>query len=98
MIHCSYVLIIWAVHSWFSCSCKNFSKIPLKGGKIIELFGEVQFCDVNFRYPSRPNQAVLQHFDLTLPPRRIVALCGVSGGGTSFICSFNYGKYKTWKN
>ncbi|XP_071041610.1 uncharacterized protein [Parasteatoda tepidariorum] len=55
-IHCSYVLIIWAVHSWFSCSCKNFSKIPLKGGKIIELFGEVQFCDVNFRYPSRPNQ------------------------------------------
>ncbi|XP_071041615.1 uncharacterized protein [Parasteatoda tepidariorum] len=81
-IHCSYVLIIWAVHSWFSCSCKNFSKIPLKGGKIIELFGE----------------AVLQHFDLTLPPRRIVALCGVSGGGTSFICSFNYGKYKTWKN
>ncbi|XP_071041608.1 mitochondrial potassium channel ATP-binding subunit-like isoform X3 [Parasteatoda tepidariorum] len=73
-------------------------EIPLKGGKIIELFGEVQFCDVNFRYPSRPNQAVLQHFDLTLPPRRIVALCGVSGGGTSFICSFNYGKYKTWKN
>ncbi|XP_042894585.1 mitochondrial potassium channel ATP-binding subunit isoform X2 [Parasteatoda tepidariorum] len=65
-------------------------EIPLKGGKIIEdteLYGEVQFCDVTFRYPSRPNQAVLQHFDLTLPPRKMVALCGVSGGGKSTVAS-----------
>ncbi|CAL1270222.1 unnamed protein product [Larinioides sclopetarius] len=58
--------------------------IPLRGGKILtdnDLHGEVKFNNVTFSYPSRPDQVVLKDLNLTLPPRKMVALCGLSGGG-----------------
>ncbi|GFS43568.1 mitochondrial potassium channel ATP-binding subunit [Trichonephila inaurata madagascariensis] len=65
-------------------------EIPLKGGRILEdweLNGEVKFNNVTFSYPSRPDQDVLKDFSLTLPPRKMVALCGLSGGGKSTVAT-----------
>ena len=58
--------------------------VPLTGGKTIpyhSFHGNVTFKDVNFTYPTRPNQQILKNFSLSLPAGRMVALCGMSGGG-----------------
>lgn len=43
--------------------------------------GRVAFSDVTFAYPTRPDVAVLQGFDLTVEPDQTVALVGTSGSG-----------------
>ncbi|GIY07380.1 mitochondrial potassium channel ATP-binding subunit [Caerostris darwini] len=66
------------------------AEIPLRGGRVLldeELHGEVKFNNVVFAYPSRPNQVVLKDFSLTLPSRKMVALCGLSGGGKSTVAT-----------
>jgi len=45
----------------------------------------VQFDDVTFRYPSRPQQAALAHFGLHVAPGETVALVGPSGAGKSTV-------------
>jgi len=45
----------------------------------------VTFRAVNFRYPSRPTQAALTDFNLTLRPGETVALVGPSGAGKSTV-------------
>ena len=45
--------------------------------------GEVQFQDVNFTYPSRPDVPVLRGFTLRVPPDTTCALVGSSGSGKS---------------
>jgi ATP-binding cassette subfamily B protein len=43
----------------------------------------VEFRDVEFRYPSRPEQAALTNFSLRIEPGETVALVGASGAGKS---------------
>ncbi|MBB6560386.1 ATP-binding cassette subfamily B protein [Acidovorax soli] len=45
----------------------------------------VQFGQVNFRYPSRPDQPALQDFDLQLAAGETVALVGASGAGKTTV-------------
>ncbi|KAH9101252.1 hypothetical protein LEN26_015804 [Aphanomyces euteiches] len=45
--------------------------------------GRIEFNDVFFSYPSRPDVKVLRHYDLTIEPGQTVAFCGPSGGGKS---------------
>lgn len=45
----------------------------------------VSLHDICFHYPSRPDQAALQHFDLQVQAGETVALVGVSGAGKSTI-------------
>ena len=48
--------------------------IPEKGGTIIpyhSLMGEVEFRNVRFSYPTRPEQAVLDDFSLRIPPGKV---------------------------
>ncbi|CAK4071335.1 unnamed protein product [Aphanomyces euteiches] len=45
--------------------------------------GRIEFNDVFFHYPSRPDVKVLKHYDLTIEPGQTVAFCGPSGGGKS---------------
>ncbi|CAK4515762.1 unnamed protein product [Aphanomyces euteiches] len=45
--------------------------------------GRIEFKDIFFNYPSRPDVKVLQHYDLTIEPGQTVAFCGPSGGGKS---------------
>jgi len=47
--------------------------------------GLLEFRQVSFSYPSRPDTAVLERIDLTVQPASVVALCGPSGSGKSTV-------------
>lgn len=51
------------------------------------LLGELKLHNVAFSYPSRPESQVLRNMTLKLPPCKVVALCGLSGGGKSTVAS-----------
>ena len=51
------------------------------------LRGQIQFEDVVFHYPQRPDQAALDHFNLHVRPGETVALVGPSGAGKSTVLS-----------
>lgn len=64
--------------------------IPLSGGCSLpreRLRGSIAFHNVSFSYPCRPGFPVLRDFSLTLPPGKIVALVGQSGGGKTTVAS-----------
>ena len=53
-------------------------------GELIDhIEGTIEFRDVHFRYPSRPDVAVLRGLNLTVKPGQYVALVGASGCGKS---------------
>ncbi|XP_038890487.1 LOW QUALITY PROTEIN: ABC transporter B family member 15-like [Benincasa hispida] len=57
-------------------------------GQILQnVSGEVQFTNVQFAYPSRPDTMVLNDLTLTIPAGRTVALVGGSGSGKSTVIS-----------
>ncbi|KAM7267651.1 hypothetical protein ACFE04_009817 [Oxalis oulophora] len=63
-------------------------KIDLKEGEILETFrGEIDFKNVEFAYPSRPECKILNGFDLKVPAGKTVALVGSSGSGKSTAIS-----------
>ena len=47
--------------------------------------GEINFENVDFRYPSRPDTAALSQFNLTVAPGESVALVGPSGAGKTTV-------------
>ena len=51
----------------------------------INLKGDIQFTNVDFYYPSRPELTILKGIDLTINSGEKIALVGVSGGGKSTI-------------
>ncbi|RHZ59931.1 hypothetical protein Glove_360g64 [Diversispora epigaea] len=58
-----------------------------KGIKITgsELRGKIEFKNVDFHYPTRPDIPILKNFNLVIEPGEIVALVGSSGSGKSTI-------------
>jgi len=61
---------------------------PLKGGATLPMIkGEVEFKNVHFQYPTRPDHVVLKNLNLVVPAGRIVALCGISGSGKSTLAA-----------
>lgn len=63
---------------------KKSSKI---GRKLSKLDGHIQFKDVCFSYPSRPDVAIFNNLNLDIPAGKIVALVGGSGSGKSTVVS-----------
>ncbi|POM66019.1 ATP-binding cassette (ABC) Superfamily [Phytophthora palmivora] len=45
--------------------------------------GKIEFKDVLFRYPTRPEVTVLKNYNLIIEAGETVAFCGPSGGGKS---------------
>lgn len=66
-----------------------FDRVPeidswsTEGEKVENVDGSIEFRDVHFRYPTRPEQPVLRGLDLTVKPGQYVALVGASGCGKS---------------
>ncbi|KAJ0989563.1 hypothetical protein J5N97_007919 [Dioscorea zingiberensis] len=55
-------------------------------GEILEnVKGEVEFKGVDFAYPSRPENPILNEFSLKVPAGMMVALVGGSGSGKSTV-------------
>ncbi|KAG2656598.1 hypothetical protein PVAP13_1KG096900 [Panicum virgatum] len=53
------------------------------GEELARVAGEVEFKDVEFCYPSRPENPVFKSFSLRVPAGHTVALVGSSGSGKS---------------
>jgi ATP-binding cassette subfamily B (MDR/TAP) protein 1 len=68
---------------------KLFDRVPEidswspEGLKLDHVEGTIEFRDVHFRYPTRPEQPVLRGLNLTVKPGQYVALVGASGCGKS---------------
>jgi ATP-binding cassette, subfamily B (MDR/TAP), member 1 len=63
---------------------KNSSKDDRKLKKID---GHIQFVNVCFSYPSRPDVVIFNNFCLEIPSGKVLALVGGSGSGKSTIIS-----------
>lgn len=61
------------------------SDIVDEGRRVPPNDAPIRFRDVEFAYPSRPDQAALANFNLTIPPGQSLALVGPSGAGKSTI-------------
>lgn len=66
-----------------------FDRVPAidswstEGEHLDTMDGTIEFRDVHFRYPTRPEQPVLRGLNLTVKPGQYVALVGASGCGKS---------------
>ena len=74
----------------FQCSSSQAKLVMMvcEGGKErrpSQMLGEIELRDVWFRYPSRPETAVLQDFSLRIPAGKTTALVGESGCGKSTV-------------
>ncbi|RLN60615.1 hypothetical protein BBJ29_005952 [Phytophthora kernoviae] len=58
-----------------------------EGLRLDTIKGRLEFRDISFRYPTRPEINVLKHYYLTIEAGQTVAFCGPSGGGKSTIIS-----------
>ncbi|WCJ23197.1 ABC transporter B family member 11 [Euphorbia peplus] len=57
-------------------------------GKILKgLKGKIEFCNVGFAYPMRPDVLLFRGFSLVIHPGTTVALVGESGSGKSTVIS-----------
>ncbi|PON87450.1 ABC transporter [Trema orientale] len=59
----------------------------MSGRKLDKLEGHIQFNNVSFSYPSRPDVTIFNKFSLDIPSGKIVALVGGSGSGKSTVIS-----------
>ncbi|XP_011216881.2 antigen peptide transporter 1 [Ailuropoda melanoleuca] len=60
----------------------------------LNLEGLVQFQDVSFAYPNRPDVPVLQGLTFTLRPGEVMALVGPSGSGKSTVAALLQNLYQ----
>lgn len=57
------------------------------GVELESITGQVELRNVDFAYPSRPENLVLDNFSLVVPAGKTIALVGSSGSGKSTVVS-----------
>ncbi|XP_048507795.1 mitochondrial potassium channel ATP-binding subunit isoform X2 [Athalia rosae] len=60
------------------------------GGEVITdrcFRGNIEFKNVTFEYPTRPNKSVLKNFNLKIPAGKTVAIVGSSGNGKTTVAA-----------
>ncbi|GAB9477003.1 Multidrug resistance protein abc superfamily [Globisporangium polare] len=62
----------------------SFDESGLKPTKVE---GKIEFKNILFRYPTRPEVTVLKNYNLTVEAGQTIAFCGPSGGGKSTCIS-----------
>ncbi|GMP28913.1 hypothetical protein CsSME_00004257 [Camellia sinensis var. sinensis] len=60
---------------------------PLDGTCLAEVNGNIEFKDVTFSYPSRPDVIIFRDFSIFFPAGKTVAVVGGSGSGKSTVVS-----------
>ncbi|KAF2719584.1 ABC multidrug transporter Mdr1 [Polychaeton citri CBS 116435] len=58
-----------------------------EGERVDDIEGNIEFRDVHFRYPTRPEQPVLRGLNLSVKKGQYIALVGASGCGKSTTIS-----------
>ncbi|XP_021755311.1 ABC transporter B family member 13-like [Chenopodium quinoa] len=58
-----------------------------KSTKVTEIRGDIEFRNVSFKYPTRPEILVLNDFSLKVPAGKSIAVVGQSGSGKSTLVS-----------
>lgn len=58
-----------------------------EGKTLASVQGSIEFKQVRFSYPSRPNFEVIKGLSLKIQPGQVIALVGSSGGGKSTVAS-----------
>ncbi|KAI0282942.1 P-loop containing nucleoside triphosphate hydrolase protein [Russula brevipes] len=58
-----------------------------EGLKLSKVVGEINFENVDFNYPARPDVQVVKNLSLTFPAGKTTALVGASGSGKSTVVS-----------
>ncbi|XP_057977379.1 ABC transporter B family member 2-like isoform X2 [Malania oleifera] len=77
-----------AAYPIFEMIERNTNRTSSKTGrKLNKIEGHIQFKDVRFSYPSRPDVIIFNKFCLDIPSGKIVALVGRSGSGKSTVIS-----------
>lgn len=67
-------------------SDSNSSKVSDKGLVLPKVSGQIEFCEVGFAYPSRPNM-VFENLSFSISAGKTFAVVGPSGSGKSSIIS-----------
>jgi len=75
-------------------SLPNGQALPSANNPPARLRGEVELQDVTFRYPSRPEVAVLTAISLKARPGEVTALVGPSGAGKSTLTALLFRFYE----
>ena len=60
--------------------------------------GNIEFKEVNFKYPTRPNVKVLNDYTLKIKAGEVVAFCGESGCGKSTCIKLVLRNYDVLEN
>ncbi len=75
---------------FISLPITNFILSPFPGGTIPALStlqGQLQFHNINFAYPMRPDIPILKDLNLVVPAGKVTAVVGSSGSGKSTLGS-----------
>ncbi|VFQ96925.1 unnamed protein product [Cuscuta campestris] len=60
---------------------------PTYGRTLALIRGDIEFKDVTFSYPSRPDVVIFRNFSISFPAGKTVAVVGGSGSGKSTVIS-----------
>ncbi|KAI8561875.1 hypothetical protein RHMOL_Rhmol04G0376000 [Rhododendron molle] len=65
----------------------NIDSSSNEGTTLKTVYGDIEFKNVNFMYPTRPNVPIFRDLCVTIPSGKTVALVGESGCGKSTVIS-----------